>query len=107
MSTLRRPVRERSIVDYEDLAEYDGTPWLSALVNFFTVVGVFIGVYAAIFLAGYWHKGIGATWGLLLILVLDVAVNVGLRVARRRRRRERGIEPPSRSRPASAGRSAR
>jgi hypothetical protein len=49
------------MIDPEDLASYEGTPWLTALVNFCTAVGLMIAIYAAIFLAGEWHLGCGTT----------------------------------------------
>ena len=51
------PREERPIVDYDDLANYEGTPWLTALANFCLAVGLFVGAYAVIFLVGYWHRG--------------------------------------------------
>jgi hypothetical protein len=44
------PREERPIVDYDDLADYEGTPWLTALANFCLAVGLFVGAYAVIFL---------------------------------------------------------
>jgi hypothetical protein len=75
---------------YEPDPEFIDTPYLSALVQAATVIGTFIGVFTAIILAYQWHNGFADYWSLILILVLDVAVNVGARVARRRRRAARG-----------------
>jgi hypothetical protein len=96
---------------YEFDADYTDTPYLTALVNAATTVGTFIGVFTAIGLAYQWHKGIGDYWVLILILVLDVAINVGARVTRRHRRHalgptatghaDSGDELAPRSRPTS------
>jgi len=75
---------------YEFDADYTDTPYLTAFVNAATTIGTFIGVFTAIGLAYQSHKGIGDYWILILILVLDVAVNVGARVTRRQRRRALG-----------------
>ena len=75
---------------YEPDPEFIDTPYLTALVQVATVIGTFIGVFTAIILAYQWHNGLADYWSLILILVLDVAVNVGARVARRRRRPARG-----------------
>ncbi len=75
---------------YEFDPDYTDAPYLTALINAATVVGTFIGVFAAIGLAYQWHNGIGDNWSLILILALDIAVNVGARVARRRRRHALG-----------------
>lgn len=72
---------------YEFDAEFTDAPYLTALVQIATVIGTFIGMFAAIGVAYQWHNGIGDYWSLVLILVVDVAVNVVARVARRRRRR--------------------
>jgi hypothetical protein len=75
---------------YEPDPEFIDTPYLTALVQVATVIGTFIGVFTAIILAYQWHNGFADYWSLILILVLDVAVNVGARVVRRRRRSARG-----------------
>ena len=72
---------------YEFDPEFVDTPYLTALVQVATAIGTFVGVFTAIILAYQWHNGLADYWSLILILVLDVAVNVGARVARRRRRR--------------------
>ena len=71
---------------YEFDPEFIDTPYLTALVQAATVIGTFVGVFTAIILAYQWHNGLADYWSLILILVLDLAVNVGARVARRRRR---------------------
>jgi hypothetical protein len=61
------------------------------IITFATVVGTFVGCWALILFFGQRHDGFGASWPPILTLVLDVALNVGLRLERRRRRRARGI----------------
>ena len=85
------PRGERPIVDYDDLADYEGTPWLTALANFCLAVGLFVGAYAVIFLVGYWHRGFRIYSPLLLIIAIDVAVNVIVQLVRFRRRRALGL----------------
>lgn len=75
-------------------SEYLDTPFLTAAVNICTALGVFIAIWAAIFLVANLHKGFAKYWSLVLILVIDVAVNVALRVARARRMRERYPDGP-------------
>ena len=67
--------------------EYLDTPFRTAAVNICTALWVFIGIWAAIFLVADLHKGFAQYWSLVLILVIDVAVNVALRVARARKMR--------------------
>ncbi|HUB04955.1 MAG TPA: hypothetical protein VMA76_07790 [Solirubrobacteraceae bacterium] len=57
-------------------------------------LGVFVGLWTAIILLGYLHRGFGRYWSLVLILAIDVAVNVAVRAARARHRRAFGPEPP-------------
>ena len=83
---------EPTVFDESAFADFVGTPWLSGIIMFATVIGTFIGCWAIIFLFGQRHDGPGAWAPLILILVLDVGVNVGLRVWRRRRRRARGLD---------------
>jgi hypothetical protein len=92
------PREERPIVDYDDLADYEGTPWLTALANFCLAVGVFVGVYAVIFLIGYWHRGFRIYWPLLLIIAIDVAINAVVQLVRFRRRRALGLTRSERRR---------
>ncbi len=80
--------------------EYLDTPFLTAAVNICTALGLFIGIWAAIFLVADLHKGFAKYWSLVLILVIDVAVNVALRVARARKMREQYPDGA----PSSAGR---
>jgi hypothetical protein len=82
---------EPAIYDESVFEDYVGTPWLTALVNFASVIGVFVGAWTLILLAGQFHDGFGAWWPYVLILVLDLVINAGLRLERRRRRRRRGI----------------
>lgn len=84
-------MRQISRRDLDELASYEGTPFLSALANIAAAVGVFIGAYAAIILAGYAHRGFGYCWPEVLILVLDGAINAALQLLRFRRRRALGL----------------
>jgi hypothetical protein len=68
--------------------EYLDTPFLTVAVNLCTAIGLFIGISAAIYLAANLHRGFAKYWSLILILVIDVAVNVAVRVARARKMRE-------------------
>lgn len=88
------------LAELDDLAEYEGTPWLTALANFCAVVGTFVGVYALIGLFGYFHRGFGAYWPMILILAVDLAVNAGLQGWRFRRRRADGLTRAERRRRA-------
>lgn len=85
------PRGERPIVDYDDLADYEGTPWLTALANFCLAVGLFVGAYAVIFLAGYLHRGLRIYWPFLLIIAIDAAINAIVQLVRFRRRRALGL----------------
>lgn len=67
--------------------EYLDTPYLTAAVNISAALGVFIGIWTAMILAGDLSRGFAKYWPLVLILVIDAAVNVVVRVARARRRR--------------------
>ena len=82
--------------DLED-PEYLDTPFLTVAVNLCTAIGLFIGIAAAIYIAANLHRGFADYWSLILILVIDVAVNVAVRVARARKMRELYPEgrPPS------------
>jgi hypothetical protein len=77
--------------------EYLDTPYLTAAVNICAALGVFIGIWTAIFLVGDLRHGFARYWSLVLILVIDIAVNVAVRVARARKRRGLPAEPPPRS----------
>jgi hypothetical protein len=83
--------------------EYLDTPYLTAAVNICTALGVFIGIWTAIFLAGDLRHGFARYWSLVLILVIDLSVNVGVRVARSRKMREQYPD----GRPRSARRAER
>lgn len=91
MSRSRRRSSGPPNVDLDDLANYDGTPWLTALANFCLAVGVFVGAYAVIFLIGAWHRGLSACSGLIAILVIDVAINLLVQLVRAQRRRAAGL----------------
>lgn len=92
------PRREPAIVDYDDLADYEGTPWLTALANFCAGVGVFVGTFAAIFLAGTAHRGFGAWSPYGVIIAIDVVVNLTVQFVRFRRRRALGLTRAERRR---------
>ncbi len=79
--------------------EYLDTPFLTAAVNICTAIGLFIGVWTAIYLVVDFHHGFARYWSLVLILVIDVGVNVAVRVARARKMREQYPDGP----PPSAG----
>ncbi len=83
--------REPSPIDYDDLAEYEGTPWLTALANFCAVIGTFVGVYAVLFLLAARHRGFAGYWPFLVMIAVAVAVNVVVRLVRFRRRRALGL----------------
>lgn len=100
-------MKRQTNVDLHDLADYEGTPWLTALANFCLVVGVCVGVYAVIFLAGYLYRGLAFYWPLILILALDIAVNLALQVARLRRRRALGLTRSERRRRVGLDRDSR
>ena len=77
--------------------EYLDTPFLTAAVNICTALGVFIGIWTVIYLVADFRHGFAKYWSFVLILVIDVAVNVAVRVARARKMRELYPEgrPPS------------
>jgi hypothetical protein len=75
--------------------EYLDTPYLTGMVNVCSALGIFIGAWTAIILIGDLHRGFGVYWSLVLILVIDVALNVGVRIARARKRRALFPEPAS------------
>jgi hypothetical protein len=92
---------------YDDSAfdDYFGTPWLTGIIFFASAVGTFVGAWTLIILFGQRHRGFSSWWPRILILVVDLAINVALRVERTRRRRARGIEPPQHGRqPPQRGR---
>ena len=77
--------------------EYLDTPYLTAAVNICSALGVFIGAWTAILLAGGLHRGFDRYWPFVLILAIDVAVNVTVRIARHRHRRALAQESPATS----------
>jgi hypothetical protein len=91
-------LRMPPLADVDDLAQYEGTPWLTGLANFCAVAGTLIGVYALIGLIGYLHRGFSAYWPMVLILVLDLAINAWVRLVRFRRRRAEGLTRAERRR---------
>jgi hypothetical protein len=85
---------EPTIYDETAFDDFFGTPWLTGIVFFASVVGVFVGAWTLILLVGQLHDGVSAWWPLILIIVLDVALNVALRIVRARKRRARGLVEP-------------
>ncbi len=71
--------------------EYEGTPYLTGLTQICSAIGVFIGAWTVIILIGDLHRGFATYWSLILILVIDVTVNVAVRLIRARRRRALGL----------------
>ncbi len=65
--------------------EYFDSPYLTAAVNICSAIGVFVGAWTAILLLGALHRGFDRYWPFVLIIGVDVAVNIGVRVARHRR----------------------
>lgn len=96
-------MKRQTNLDQDYLADYEGTPWPTGLADFCLVIGVLVGVYAVIFLAGYLHRGFAFYWPLILILVLDVALNVALQLVRMRRRRALGLTRSERRRRLGLG----
>ena len=79
--------------------EYLDTPFLTAAVNLCTALGLFVGIWTTIYLVVDFRHGFARYWSFVLILVIDVAVNVGVRVARARKVRAQYTDGP----PPSAG----
>lgn len=71
------------------------TPYLTLAVRFSSMIGGLIGAYAIIYLIANLHRGFAAYWWLALVLVLDIVLNIGFRVARARRLRGIDREPPA------------
>lgn len=67
--------------------EYLDTPYLTVAVNLCAALGLFIGAFVLIYLLVDLRHGFAKYWWLVLILVVDVAVNVAVRAGRARRRR--------------------
>jgi hypothetical protein len=86
------------LADVDDVAQYEGTPWLTALANFCAAAGTLIGVTALIGLLGYLHRGFAVYWPMALILVLDLAISATVQLVRFRRRREQGLTRAERRR---------
>jgi hypothetical protein len=66
--------------------EYLDTPYLTLAVNFCLAFGLFIGAWTVISLIANLRRGVGTYWPLILILVIDVTLNVVLRLIRARKR---------------------
>jgi hypothetical protein len=93
MTAPRRSARSGPPLNaWEELfAEYEGTPYLTGLTEICSALGVFIGAWTVIILLGDLHRGFGTYWSLILILVIDIGLNIALRVIRARRRRALGL----------------
>lgn len=89
---------EPRVYDESAFEDYVGTPWLTGVIFFASVVGTFVGAWAVIILLAQRRRGLAGWWPLILILVVDLAINLALRVARARKRRALGIEAPRRGR---------
>jgi hypothetical protein len=89
----------RPELDTDDL----DTPYLTVAVNLCTAFGLFIGAWVLIYLLVDLRHGPSKYWWLVLILVIDVAGNVALRIIRSRRRRALAPEPPSSGRHVQRG----
>ena len=81
------PERERRL---EQLSQgYEGSPWLTLLVNFSGFLAVFAGSFVAMFLLG--NLGNGGAWiPYALLLAALVGAHAGLRAVRHHRRRAAG-----------------
>ncbi len=77
--------REELYVDYE------GTPYLTGLAQVCAAIGVFIGTFTLLVLLGSLHRGFHYYWWMVLTLVVDIGLNIGVRVARARKRRRLGL----------------
>lgn len=71
--------------------DYEGTPYLTGLTQLCSFLGVFIGALAVVVLLGSLQYGVARYWWLILVLVVDAAVNLGIRILRARRRRALGL----------------
>jgi hypothetical protein len=95
---------EPTVYDETAFDDYFGTPWLSGLILFASAVGTFVAAWTLIIVFGHRHRGLGAEVPLILIVVVDLAINVALRMVRARKRRALGIERPRRGRQQQHGR---
>jgi predicted lysophospholipase L1 biosynthesis ABC-type transport system permease subunit len=83
--------------------EWLESPFLTLGVQLATAIGGFIALWTIPFLIANLHHGFATWWWMALVLAVDVALNVGLRVQRARRVRAREREltaagrPPGRS----------
>jgi 4-hydroxybenzoate polyprenyltransferase len=78
--------------DIEELyVDYEGTPYLTGLAQASAAIGVFIGTVALLALLGSLHRGFHYYWWIVLILVVDIGLNMAVRVARARKRRRLGL----------------
>jgi fatty acid desaturase len=76
------PEREKRLEQLN--RDYEGSPWLTALVYFSGFLAVFAGSFAAVFLLG--NLGSVEWWPYALILAVLVTAHVGLRMLRHHRR---------------------
>jgi hypothetical protein len=69
-------------LDPEDL----DSPYLTLAINLGSALGGFIGLWTVIYLIADLHRGFASYWWLIAIVIIDVGINVALRVIRARRR---------------------
>jgi hypothetical protein len=86
----RRNESPSSAMD-ELYTDYEGTPYLTGLANLCAAIGTFVGAWTLIILLGTLHRGFAQYWSLVLILVVDITINIVVRVLRFRRRRALGL----------------
>jgi hypothetical protein len=72
--------------------EYLDSPWLTLAANWCAALGLFLGAWVVVYLIGDLHRGFASYWPLILILIVDVTLNLALRIILVRRRRALGPE---------------
>jgi hypothetical protein len=77
------PAREQRLEELN--RDYQGSPWLTALVKFSGFLAVFVGSFAAVVLLLNLGNGVAAWGPLALILLVLAGAHLGLRMLRRRR----------------------
>ena len=83
--------------------EYLDTPYLTVAVNLCTALGVFIGAWVLIYLLADLRHGFAKYWWLAVILTIDVALKLALRIVRDRHPRAYPAEPPRSARHVQRG----
>jgi hypothetical protein len=71
--------------------DYEGTPYVTALAQICAFLGVFVGALTVVVLLGNLQHGFAHYWWLILVLLIDAAVNIGVRILQARRRRALGL----------------